>query len=163
MSDKHSTTTAPTIELEDFLPYRLMVVAEAVSRSLAELYQPKYGISVAEWRVLSTLGQYQRMTAKDIGAHSKMHKTKVSRAVARLSDLGYLRRQVNALDQREAFLTLTAAGRNVYQDIAPRALDFAEELSEKFSAQERQVLDKLLTKLQLKAFEVSGLPGDHAG
>ena len=152
MNVKHPQSTPPLLELEQFLPYRLNVVAEAVSRSLSRLYEERHGISIAEWRVIATLGQYPRMTAKQIGAHSRMHKTKVSRAVARMSDRGLIERAVNSRDQRETFLELTAQGREVYEDLVPRALAFAEDLGESFSAEERAVLDKLLTKLEHQAF-----------
>src|SRR5688572_23274866 len=83
------------LRLEEFLPYRLNVVASVVSQALSRLYAGKYGIGVPEWRVLVTLGQYGRMTGKAIGAHSHMHKTKVSRAVAILESRKLLTRQAN--------------------------------------------------------------------
>src|SRR5690606_8188553 len=99
------------LTLEEFLPYRLNVLAEIVSQSLAKLYERRFGIANPEWRVLATLGQYPRMTAKQVGAHSRMHKTKVSRAVAALEAKGLIERSANADDLRESFLALTAAGR----------------------------------------------------
>lgn len=153
MNVKRPDPKPPLIELEQFLPYRLNVVAEAVSRSLSRLYAERHGISIAEWRVIATLGQYPRMTAKQIGAHSRMHKTKVSRAVARLSDRHLIEQTSNSNDLREILLGLTPAGRKVYEDLVPRALAFANDLGESFTAQERAVLDKLLTKLELHAFD----------
>src|SRR6266851_859821 len=79
----HDPQAAP-LKLEEFLPYQLNVVASLVSQALSRIYTDRYGIDVPEWRVLVTLGQYQTMTAKAIGAHSHMHKTKVSRAVGAL-------------------------------------------------------------------------------
>ena len=75
---------AAPLKLEEFLPYRLNVVASLVSQALSRVYADRYGIGVPEWRVLVTLGQFGMMTGKAIGAHSHMHKTKVSRAVALL-------------------------------------------------------------------------------
>src|SRR6185503_18249204 len=72
------------LKLEQFLPYRLNVVASLVSQALSRIYAERYGIGVPEWRVLVTLGQYGMMTGKTIGGYSHMHKTKVSRAVALL-------------------------------------------------------------------------------
>ena len=152
MSVKHSNPAPPAIELERFLPYRLNVVTEAVSRALSQLYNDRHGISIPEWRIIATLGQYRRMTAKDIGAHSRMHKTKVSRAVARLIEREFLLRAVNEDDQREAFLELSPKGRNVYEDLVPRALAFAQELSDSFTAEEQRVLDSVLTKLEKRDF-----------
>lgn len=153
MNVKHAQSGPPLIELEQFLPYRLNVVAEAVSRSLSKLYEERHGISIAEWRVIATLGQYPQMTAKQIGAHSRMHKTKVSRAVARLTDRRLIERVANSEDLREAFLGLTSSGREVYEDLVPRALAFADGLGESFTVEERAVLDKLLTKLEYQALD----------
>src|SRR5271170_1059848 len=70
------------LKLEQFLPYQLNVVSSLVSQALSRIYARRYRIGIPEWRVLVTLGQYGVMTGKGIGAHSHMHKTKVSRAVA---------------------------------------------------------------------------------
>ena len=118
------------LKLEEFLPYRLNVVASVVSQALSRLYAARYGIGVPEWRVLVTLGQYGMMTGKAVGAHSHMHKTKVSRAVALLEKRKLLTRRANRADLRESFLSLTPAGRAIYEDLAPIALDFAKRLAE---------------------------------
>ena len=57
--------------------------------------------------MLVTLGQFGMMTAKSIGIHSHMHKTKVSRAVALLESRKLVTRRANRADLREAFLSLT--------------------------------------------------------
>jgi DNA-binding MarR family transcriptional regulator len=113
------------LKLEEFLPYRLNVVANVVSQALSRLYAARYGIGVPEWRVLVTLGQYGMMTGKAVGEHSHMHKTKVSRAVALLEKRKLLTRRANRADLRESFLSLTISGREIYDDMAPIALDFA--------------------------------------
>src|SRR5712692_3377659 len=53
---------AAPLKLEEFLPYRLNVVASLVSQALSRIYAERYGIGVPEWRVLVTLGQYGLMT-----------------------------------------------------------------------------------------------------
>src|SRR5579862_113451 len=75
---------AAPLKLEEFLPYQLNVVASLVSQALSRIYVDRYGIGVPEWRVLVTLGEFDRITAKAIGTHSHMHKTKISRAVSEL-------------------------------------------------------------------------------
>jgi DNA-binding MarR family transcriptional regulator len=155
MDVKSPRAARPPLELERFLPYRLNVVAESVSRALSRLYAERYGIGVPEWRVIATLGQYDRMTAKDVGVHSRMHKTKVSRAVASLEEKGLASREPNENDMREAFLTLTGRGRRVYQDLVPRALAFERALDATLGAREREHLDGLLRKLEARALELA--------
>jgi DNA-binding MarR family transcriptional regulator len=136
------------LKLEQFLPYQLNVVASLVSQALSRVYAERYGIGVPEWRVLVTLGQYDAMTAKAIGAHTHMHKTKVSRAVALMEKRRLLVRRANRDDKREAFLSLTAAGRTMYQEVAPHALDFANRLIAILAPEDRDAFNravKLLT------------------
>src|SRR5215216_1296910 len=112
-SQRSGTEEAP-LKLEEFLPYRLNVAAALASQALSRIYSERYGIGIPEWRVLVTLGQYGSMTGKAVGAHSHMHKTKVSRAVALLEKRKYVARRSNREDMREAFLSLTPAGRDIY-------------------------------------------------
>jgi DNA-binding MarR family transcriptional regulator len=155
MNVKVPKPVRPLLELERFLPYRLNVVAESVSRALSRLYAERYGIGVPEWRVMATLGEYERMTAKQVGTHSRMHKTKVSRAVAALETKGLIEREANAEDMREAFLALTGRGLRVYQDLAPRALAFERALDKTLGSGERAHLDAVLRRLEERAQELA--------
>ena len=138
---------AAPLRLEQFLPYRLNVVASFVSQALSRIYSERYGIGVPEWRLLVTLGQYGTMTAKQIGTHSHMHKTKVSRAVAYLEKRKLLLRRPNREDMREAFLSLTAAGRAMYEELAPHALDFARRLTDILTPTDREAFNRALRQL----------------
>ena len=70
-----------------------------------------------------------------------MHKTKVSRAVAILEKRRLTMRRANRDDMREAFLSLTAAGRAMYEEVAPHALDFARRLTEILTPNDREAFD----------------------
>jgi DNA-binding MarR family transcriptional regulator len=141
--------THPAIlKLEDFLPHRLNVLSSLVSQALTRVYG-RHGIGIPEWRVLVTLGENDVMTGKAIGAHTHMHKTKVSRAVAQLTERRFVTRRANRADLRESFLSLTPAGRAIYEELAPGALEFMKRLSEVVAPADRAAFDravKLLTK-----------------
>lgn len=141
-----SSDCAP-LQLEHFLPYQLNVVASLVSQALSRVYARRYRIGVPEWRVLVTLGQYGVMTGKAIGAHTHMHKTKVSRAVALLEKRKLLVRRSNRADMRESFLSLTAGGRAMYEELAPHALEFARRLTEILTPADREAFDRAVTQL----------------
>jgi DNA-binding MarR family transcriptional regulator len=142
------------LKLEMFLPYQLNVVSSLTSQALSRVYARRYKIGVPEWRVLVTLGQYGIMTGKAIGAHTHMHKTKVSRAVALLEKRKLVLRRTNRADMRESFLTLTASGRTMYEELAPHALDFARRLTEILSASDREVFDRALKQLTDRSTEL---------
>jgi DNA-binding MarR family transcriptional regulator len=94
------------------------------------------------------------MTGKDIGAHTHMHKTKVSRAVALLEKRKLLLRRANRADMRESFLSLTSAGRAMYEELAPHALDFTRKLTEILSPGDRDAFDRALKKLTERSAEL---------
>jgi DNA-binding MarR family transcriptional regulator len=138
---------AAPLKLEGFLPYQLYLVASLVSQALSRIYVDRYGIDVPQWRILVTLGQFETMTAKAVGAHSHMHKTKVSRAVGELERRKLVVRRENRADRREAFLSLTPAGRAIYDDLAPGALDFARRLFETVDPADRPAFERAVARL----------------
>jgi DNA-binding MarR family transcriptional regulator len=151
------------LKLEHFLPYQLNVVSSLVSQALSRVYARRYGIGVPEWRVVVTLGQYGVMTAKAIGAHTHMHKTKVSRAVALLEKRRLIARRANRDDMRETFLSLTAAGRTMYEEVAPHALDFTRRLTEILSPGDREAFNRALQQLTARSADLvaeAGLEDD---
>jgi DNA-binding MarR family transcriptional regulator len=119
------------LQLEAFLPYRLNRIAAAVSQDFRSVYGPHHDLTIPEWRVLATLGQFEAMGAKAIGRHSAMHKTKVSRAVRALEERRWLRRRPSDKDRREEILTLTPQGERAYRQIVPKALAFEKRLLER--------------------------------
>ena len=149
------------LKLEKFLPYQLNVVASLVSLALSRVYARRYGIGVPEWRVLVTLGQYGVMTGKAIGAHTHMHKTKVSRAVALMEERKLLVRRANRADMRESFLSLTAAGRTMYEEVAPHALDFTRRLTEILTPADREAFNRALKQLTERSAELVAESADE--
>ncbi|MCC0044283.1 MAG: MarR family transcriptional regulator [Brucellaceae bacterium] len=116
------------LDLETFLPYRLNRLAEAVGREFSRVYKERFGLTRPEWRLLATLGQFGTMTATDIGAHTAMHKTKVSRAVVSLEERRWLTRETHRRDRRIENLSLTKAGRSAYLELVPIARAFEDRL-----------------------------------
>lgn len=142
--------------LDDFLPYRLNILAEIVSQSLAGVYSRQYGIGIPEWRVIANLGPAGKLSAKQIGDRAHMHKTKVSRAAAALEDSGLIKRNTDNSDKRSAILSLTGKGRDVYNRIVPVARDFTNELESALDPADAEVFDRALARLKEKSEEMAG-------
>jgi DNA-binding MarR family transcriptional regulator len=118
----------PILQLEAFLPYRLAQAAETVSRDFSALYGDRYGMTRPEWRVFATIGQFGRITAKAIGTHSALHKTKVSRAVHALERRHWVTRTPDEADRRVEHLELTRQGRRCYADMVGVAKSYEARL-----------------------------------
>jgi DNA-binding MarR family transcriptional regulator len=141
------------LKLEDFLPHRLNVLSSLISQALTGVYG-RYSIGIPEWRVLVTLGENGVMTGKAIGAQTHMHKTKVSRAVAQLEQRKLVTRRANRADLRESFLTLTPAGRSVYEELAPSALDYMDRLFQVVAPADRPAFDRAMKELTRRSAEL---------
>lgn len=142
--------TETDFDLKLFLPYLLNQAAEAASLDFARVYKDRYGMLRTDWRVLFHLGIYERMTAQEIGASASIHKTKISRAVQRLEDRRFLKREKDSEDGRREQLTLTPAGRKVYEDLHAVAQDYDARLSGELTDSELAVLRRALQKLARK-------------
>jgi DNA-binding MarR family transcriptional regulator len=151
--DAEPRRAADDLKLVEFLPHRLNVLSSLVSQALTRVYG-RYGIGIPEWRVLVTLGENGVMTGKAVGAHTHMHKTKVSRAVAQLEERKLVTRRVNRADLREAFLSLTPSGRAIYDELVPRALEFMDRLSEVVPAADRPAFDRAMNELTKRSAEL---------
>ena len=140
-----------TLSLNRFIPYRLNVLAQVVAEGLGRIYAKRFGFGIPEWRIIALLGEAGEMTARDIGAHTRMHKTKVSRATAALEERGLIERRANERDRREAFLSLTADGQAVYAEIVPIALTYSGQLLDGIPAEELATFDRVIEILMQRS------------
>ena len=146
------------LELERFLPYRLSVLSNRVSQTIADTYVERFGLAVTEWRVIAVLGRYPDLSANAVADRTAMDKVAVSRAVARLLDRGLLQREMHGDDRRRSVLALSEAGYGIYDEVAPLALECERRLLAHLDAAERATLDSLIDRLMDE-----GLPQLEAG
>ena len=139
------------LELENFLPYRLSVLAQLVSESLHDLYAGPFELTVTQWRVLAALGRFAPLTASDVGQRIVMDKVAVSRAVAGLMRRGLIERATDRDDRRRATLRLSARGRAMHSRIVPIALAYEAKLYQALNAEEARVFNTLADRLFARA------------
>lgn len=135
------------INLEQFLPFRISVLSNRVSANIAKVYGERFGIAIPEWRVITILALYPGSSASEVSEHSAMDKVAVSRAVARLLDRGFIRREIHGDDRRRSILNLTAAGRQVYETAAPLVNAMEDRLMSVLSPQEQEQLSRMVDRL----------------
>jgi len=114
--------------LDEFLPYKLSELSRRVSGGFSKHYRERYGISVAEWRVVAHLSQETAVSVREIHNRVGMDKPKVSRAASRLEASGFVKKVVNEHDRRLVELSLTPKGRAMIDTLAPIAAAYQDEL-----------------------------------
>ncbi len=142
---------AERLLLERFLPYRLSVLTNTVSRALARSYEERFGLSISQWRVIAVLGRDSPLSAGAVAERTVMDKVSVSRAVNALAAEGRVVRSTDRADRRRQLLRLTPRGRAVYRRIVPLARRYEAKLLATLDRRERAALDRLLARLTDRA------------
>ena len=141
-------------DLESFLPYRLSVTTNRVSRAFAALYEQEFGISIPEWRAIAVLGAFAPLSSNEICDRTAMDKAKVSRAVATLLKRGLIEREAHGTDQRLIQLTLSRKGQKIYEAIIPRARAIEAEVTKALSKADVAHLHRVLDRIGMRLDEM---------
>lgn len=136
-----------SFDLEDFLPYRLFRAAEQTGEAFAAIYRERYDLRRTDWRVLFNVGQYGPIGAAEIARRSGLEKSKISRAVERLENRGWLGRRPVANDRRQHHLVLTAKGARTFESLRQMAADYNQNIADVLGGPEVDALIKRLRQL----------------
>jgi DNA-binding MarR family transcriptional regulator len=140
--------TSKQLRLDEFLPYRLSVVSNRVSDAVATTYRALFGLRIPEWRLVAVIAEGSGATPQALGLATRMDKVTVSRAAAALVDRGLVERRPNPADQRSHLLALSAAGRALYDEVAPKALELEARLFGGFERDELACLRTMLARIE---------------
>ena len=133
--------------LSAFLPYRLAVLSERVSRRLSVEYERTHGLSVAEWRVLVHLSRCGAVSIRDIDTCVNLEKPRVSRAVSRLEETGLVQKLPAELDGRLVAISLTAAGQSIVADLVPTAQSIEKRLRDAVGPEDLKTFFKVMEQM----------------
>lgn len=140
--------------MQEFIPYKLAVVANRLSQSIGSLFEKKYGIQIPEWRILMALHSCGPLAPNEVVEHTSMDKGCVSRAQRRLVELGLIAASDDPRDGRRLVLFLTRKGAGMCAAIIPAARETESWSLSVLPERERQALDKALSRLLLRSQEL---------
>ena len=149
------------LEILDFVPFRLNRLAFEVSNELAKVYQERFNIDVVEWRILVTLSTSEPCSAQHIVRCTRTHKSRISRGVKRLLDVGLIKRQESAADAREIKLSRSAKGRGLYDKMEPLILEQEQHILACLTKDEQKHFASALGKLEVHLDLIQSLTEPH--
>ena len=150
----HSTDTQiRALELDQYWPYQIVVLADAISRRTAAIVRDQADLNLSQWRVLAAIAERPGRTANDVVRVTPMDKGIVSRATKALLEAGFVRREASQEDGRVSHLHLTRQGRDLYERLLPPVEAISEEARQLLGAdtEERflETLQELKTRFDL--------------
>ena len=105
-------------ELDRHPFFWLTQVIGARDRELAQGLR-EFGLRVPEWRALAALYAKKHSTMSELADLATIDRTTLTRTVDRMQDAGWLERRADESDMRVTRLSLTAAGRRMFDRIWP--------------------------------------------
>lgn len=138
----------PNTSLSRFLPYQLSIASNAVSGRIAQEYRARFSLSIPEWRVMAVLGDSGAMTQRNLTRRTLMDKVAVNRACKVLEERELAERTPNEQDGRSHLLDLSEAGKAMFEEIMPLAVEMEQKLFDGFSEDEMALFRDMLEKVR---------------
>ena len=144
------------LALDAYLPFRLSVASNAVSRLIARAYEDRFGLTIPQWRLICVLAQEGALSPGALVSRTGMDKVTVSRAAQGLARRRLVARTDHHADGRSHVLALSAEGSALYAEVEPLALAYEAALIAGLAPDEVSLLKRLLVRLQGAAGALAG-------
>ncbi len=138
---------SPLLRLERTLTYRLHRLHKLTDADSQSLYPEQTGLSMSDGRCLSTIGSFAPLSIQALAEKANLNKGQASRAAQSLVDQGLVRKADHPGDGRGVLLTLTPAGRQVFQNAMALIAQRNQDIFGCLSAQEQTTLSALFDRL----------------
>lgn len=130
-----------------WLAFRLNYLALRYNTPLYDWVQRAYGLSRVEYVVIYSLALTDTGQARDISQTSGFPKNTLSRAIARLEEMGLIVREQRPGGGRNHPLHLSDAGRRLFEETVPAFERFERMMLSALTETEQQTLADLLAKV----------------
>lgn len=165
MRNSKSTTAAhdvPAVDVTRNLSFRIVVLANTLTRSASRAFSRAAGLTVPEWRVISVIGSRGSLLFNTLAQTLDVDKGWISRTLGQLERNGLVLRTADPKDGRQFHLTLTGAGRALHRKGSGVSIARQRQLEAAFSTTELQTLGRLLERLQQAAEQLDEPTGSES-
>lgn len=145
-----SRLTSPE-SLDDLFLYRVTRLLSVAGAPIVRLCEGKYRITRREWRLIAALALEGPMLSSELAQRIHLERGRTSKGVMDLVQKKLVSRTPRPHDRRLVDVALTDAGHALYAQFFPEVTQVNRELLAPLSAEEVQLLDDLLRRLQARA------------
>lgn len=117
----------------------------------------KYNIGKGQHIILLTLYRNGGINQEMLSDHLRLDKGSIAKSIKKLEDEGYVERSTDAEDKRAYKVYLTQKGIGMIPKVREAIRGWEELIAEELSKEEKDLLEKLLNKMALKADKIKAL------
>jgi DNA-binding MarR family transcriptional regulator len=132
--------------IDDYLAYLLARASQSVSSEFRSSLSSA-GVSVIEWRVLSTLYDHPQISVGKLSDIVLCKQPTLSKAIDRMESKGWIKRSLNDQDRRMISVTIDGAGMEIIRSLLNEAINLEHSELDGFDPKEIDELKKILRKL----------------
>ncbi|MGJ8596032.1 MarR family winged helix-turn-helix transcriptional regulator [Sulfitobacter sp.] len=138
-------------QLSNFLTYRISRVHQKLNVQASKILHDSVGLTLNQWRLLAFIGGAEQVTASELVKYTSMDKGLVSRNAKSLIESGLVTSSEHEKDNRVHLLSLTPAGKGVFDTALPRMRRRQAKLQENLSSEDVATLRRILETLETAA------------
>jgi len=139
------------LPLTDLIAFRLIHLADVISRAASAAYEKQHGINNSELRALIVLREQQPLSVGELSRRGRIDKAWVSRSLDHLGERGLVARTPHPTDNRMVLISLTPAGVAMIDRLAPIAWERQKRL---LSGLPRRDALKVIEILERNAYDM---------
>jgi len=139
-------TSSPAVD--DLLLQRISLLLATAGGMVTRICEGRFGITRREWRMLAFLVKEPGIPPSQLALRAQLDRARTSRAVTSLVAKQLVSRQPKPGDRREAILTVTDKGRQIYDTMLPLAVDINHRLTAVLAPHDARRLDRMLDQMQ---------------
>ncbi len=137
--------------IEDLLLYRLGRLSSVAGAMVVRLCEGGYGITRREWAVVAQLYENGSLPPSALAERMHRDRARTSRTLTALVQKQLVLRTIPANDRRSALVSLTPAGRQLYDALMPQIQAINSQILKALQPDEAARFDEALERVQARA------------
>ena len=137
--------------IEDLLLYRLGRLSSVAGAMVVRLCEGGYGITRREWSVVAQLYENGSLPPSALAERMHRDRARTSRTLTALVAKRLVLRTIPAHNRRSALVSLTPAGRQIYEVLMPQIQAINSQILKALQPEEAAQFDEALERLQARA------------
>lgn len=129
-------------QIDEYVPALVTWLYHKTAANASRLYRKRFGVGLAEWRIIAYLGIHGKGTNAEICEYIGLDKAAVSRSISSLKLRGHI--VTKPRNGRDIEVRLTSQGLRLGNDILTAALDIEQTLMHGISATDRRALLRIM-------------------
>ncbi len=133
-------------QYEDCLIFLLAKAYQRAHSAFKQKLSP-FGITPVQHLILAVLGEEDFLSPAEISARVAMDGATLSGVLDRMTEAGLIKKEENPQDRRSIRVSLSPRAKRMREELASQRKSINEELTAKFSLEERLLLKRMLKDL----------------